>query len=138
MHVNDLITGEISTDEVRKLKDNALYIFRKDFTLQKWHLSAAELKDKSEELENDDTTSLKKTESKTTKILGYTWNKRDDTKNEQPSIKRTILWKLASIYDSLGLISPVTVSMVEWATCAFNWHDQAIALPTNKKIKVRF
>ena len=50
-----------------------------------------------------------------TKMLGLPWNKDEDTLAvEIPSEvkklrKRTILQKLASIYDPLGIISPATI-----------------------------
>ena len=91
-----------------------------------------------------------------TKMLGLPWNKDEDTlAAEIPSEvkklrKRTILQKLASIYDPLGIISPATIigkiiyrdvfdSKLSWddelLDCiVMKWEKWETKLPTKVKV----
>lgn len=100
---NLLKTGE-GEQELKKFKIEATSILESArFPVHKWESDV-------ETLESEDSTNP-------SKILGITWDKRDDTLEVQvpePSdnqllTKRGILSHLATIYDPLGMISPTTV-----------------------------
>ena len=100
---NLMKTGE-EEQELKKFKIEATSILESArFPVHKWESDV-------ETLESEDSTNP-------SKILGITWDKRDDTLEVQvpePSdnqllTKRGILSHLASIYDPLGMISPTTV-----------------------------
>lgn len=103
-YVDNLMkTGE-EEQELKKFKIEATSILESArFPVHKWESDV-------ETLESEDSTNP-------SKILGITWDKRDDTLEVQvpePSdnqllTKRGILSHLASIYDPLGMISPATV-----------------------------
>ena len=129
MYVDDLISGGFSREEVLELKTTATQIFSAGgFKLNKFHSNCeleyeeANIKTSVESPEViikgncNDTTYVKQqlgTQPSETKILGLLWDKKEDSfaieipSNKAKHTKRAILSKLASIYDPLGLISPV-------------------------------
>ena len=116
LYVDDLVTGGTTIDEVMNLKETAIRIFGDaKFELHKWQSNNKALEDQNETVHND--TSHAKQELGTAptecKILGVSWNKQSDTFRvnlnlpRQRETKRGMLKFLASIFDPLGLISPV-------------------------------
>ena len=109
-YVDDFVTGGNTQEEVQKVKEVTIDVFKKaGFELHKWHsnIPRLEMKDDRENVKH---------EQLDCKILGVPWNKKDDTlsvampsKTKEDVTKREILKTLASIYDPLGLISPVTL-----------------------------
>ncbi len=103
------------------MKEETVEIFnRAGFQLHKWHSNVLELENDQTREDNqsktDDesyaTTWLKKDE---TKLLGLKWDKRNDMlavkfPDKQKKITKTaVLQSVASIYDPLGIVSPVTL-----------------------------
>ena len=98
--VDNLMKTGSETEEIRKFKREATEILEgAKFPVHKWESNILELE--NENMPNPG------------KILGHSWDKREDTlelqiKNvseDKPVIKRTILSQLGSIYDPSGLIS---------------------------------
>ncbi|XP_028408199.1 uncharacterized protein LOC114530777 [Dendronephthya gigantea] len=133
MYVDDLVSGGDSVEKVKRLKENAIDIFRDaTFKLYKWHSNIAELESEetkptnpegssksleSSQLQGDETFAKQQFSTKPgqSAILGLAWNKdKDEIKIEFPAdpaspTKRGVLGKIAKVYDPLGLISPITL-----------------------------
>ena len=122
LYVDDLVSGGNAVEEVERLKETAIEIFdRAQFTLHKWHSNVEELESSDPENSSETEQSYAKTQlgvkSQETKQLGVPWNKVEDKigvefpkeVGQDVGTKRTVLSGLASIYDPLGIVSPVTV-----------------------------
>ena len=116
MHVDDLVTGGESLQEVEKIKSDSIELFEKGgFKIHKWHSNEPNLEtnDLNSEKELNFAKEHLGTKANETKILGLNWDKQRDTfrveipTENQPLTKRNVLKTLASIYHSLGFISPV-------------------------------
>ena len=119
LYVDDLLSGGTTVEEAKELKQQAIEIFGDaTFTLHKWHSNERDLEepavpnDKEETYAKQQLGGPKGAESS---MLGLAWNKeRDEIRVSFPETKadvtkRGVLRKLASIYDPLGLASPVTL-----------------------------
>ena len=115
MHVDDLVTGGESLQEVEKIKSDSIELFEKGgFKLHKWHSNEPNLEtnDLSSEKELNSTKEHLGAKANKTKILDLNWDKQRDTfrveipTESQRLTKRNILKTLASIYDT-GFTSPV-------------------------------
>ena len=119
LYVDDLISGGYNSDEVRHFKIKATEIFGEaGFQLHKWHSN-----DKQLESDDVDETDSEQSYAKQqlgvrpeeTKLLGLHWNKTSDTiavpfpAKLGDVTKRGVLQTLASIYDPLGILSPITL-----------------------------
>ena len=117
MHVDDLVTGGESLQEVEKIKSDSIELFEKGgFKLHKWHSNEPNLETNNRNSEKELNFAKEHLGTKTnkeTKILGLNWDKQRDTfrveipTENQPLTKRNVLKTLASIYHPLGFISPV-------------------------------
>ena len=116
MHVDDLVTGGESLQEVEKIKSDSIELFEKGgFKIHKWHSNEPNLEtnDLNSEKELNFAKEHLGTKANETKILGLNWDKQRDTfrveipTENQPLTKRNVLKTLASIYHPLGFISPV-------------------------------
>ena len=103
-YVDNLMKGGCDEEELERFKREATEILESaKFPVHKWESDIATLEDKDV--------------SNPTKFLGHVWNKREDTlevlvnkpESNKPLTKITALKQLGSIYDPLGIISPVTV-----------------------------
>ncbi|XP_011687443.1 PREDICTED: uncharacterized protein LOC105449757 [Wasmannia auropunctata] len=110
-YVDDLLTGADSIEELKELKRNIVDILScAKFELNKWKSNTTEIED----LDSSEAT-VKLGEA--TKILGLWWNTITDTfhyriklKNDKEKVtKRSILSKVAEIYDPLSWIGPIVV-----------------------------
>ena len=119
LYVDDLISGGYNSDEVRNFKTKATEIFREaGFELHKWHSNDKELESEDAD-ETDSEQSYAKQQlgvrPEETKLLGLHWNKASDTiavsfpAKLGDMTKRGVLQTIASIYDPLGIVSPITL-----------------------------
>ena len=115
MYVDDIISGGSVMSKVELFKAELIEIFKRaKFELHKWNSNVPSLESDVPMDVCTEGTSAKEVNNETeTAILGVKWNKRTDelmvtipVKNNDTT-KRGILQYLASIYDVLGLISPV-------------------------------
>ena len=115
-----LISRGNTQEEARNLKESAIPVFQEaKFKLHKWHSSVPELEtvgNVSEEQQESYAKEQLGVKAGETKMLGMGWKRTDDTLDvtfpdpyEQVT-KRGILRSLASVFDPLGLVSPVTLT----------------------------
>ena len=116
LYVDDIITGGDTRNDVLELKGKVKEIFgQAKFDLHKWHSNVPDLEENEEPRPSvqsyaKDQLGVKPGE---TKMLGLPWNKVKDTlsvvipEKVAAITKREILRFLASVYDPLGLVSPV-------------------------------
>ena len=104
--MDDLISGATTVEEAKELKERAIEIFEDaTFTLHKWQSSEPKLEEQPIlPVDIEGTFAMQQ--------LG--WSKECDEmivsfpEWKSDPTKRSILHKLASIYDPLGFVSPVT------------------------------
>lgn len=120
LYVDDIISGGNTVHEAKQRKSEATDILGDaTFSLHKWGSNVGELNGESEGKDDGEEQTaakqqlgVKQTESK---ILGTSWNKTSDTfsvltgSRSESSTKRSILSRLAQIYDPLGIASPLTL-----------------------------
>ena len=103
-YVDNLMTTGSSREQLERFKLEATDILEEGkFPVHKWESNIKELE--SEGMQNP------------SKVLGHIWDKENDTfevqipkqAEEQTVTKRSILSKLGSVYDPLGLMSPTLV-----------------------------
>ena len=122
LYVDDIISGGCTTDKVSSLKETTVSMFEAaKFQLHKWHSNESKLESSEEDSDlqgNNKPSWAKKqlgVQSDETKLLGLTWNKSNDTlavgfpTKPAETTRREILRFLASVYDRLGIVSPVTL-----------------------------
>ena len=123
LYVDDLIHGEYTVEKGKRFKPVACDIFKDaNFVLHKWHSNVPELEEVSNEevnSERDEKSYAKQklitTPTSDVRLLGIPWDKKDDTLSIRiPQLdvidtKRGVLKYLASIYDPLGFLSPITL-----------------------------
>ena len=119
LYVDDIISGGYSSNEVKQFKAKAIQAFKEaGFELHKWQSNDKELE--SEDLGEADSEQLYTKQQlgvrpEETKLLGLNWNKVKDTiavsfpAKLGDVTKRGVLLTLASIYDPLGIVSPITL-----------------------------
>ena len=120
LYVDDLLSGGATVEETKELKEQAIEIFEDaTFTLHKWQANEPKLEQNSVlTVEKEGTFAkqqLGEPQAGGSSLLGLGWNReRDDIIVSFPDweaapTKRGVLRKLASIYDPLGFVSPVTL-----------------------------
>ncbi|XP_066910906.1 uncharacterized protein [Clytia hemisphaerica] len=118
IHVDDLTTGAGSESSAFEFYDNCKTKLKEGgFNLRKFKSNSKNLE--SWIVKDFGSNELEKGEQ--TKVLGVSWNKADDKlcfdfdellQNQiEPLTKRNVMHFIASIYDPLGLINPVVVTM---------------------------
>ena len=116
LYVNDLVRGEETVEQIREKKSTFTEIFSKaTFTLHKWNSNEQELEVEETQKSEDNLSSAKQELGVTSGecgLLELKWKKEIDeigvaypSEAAQPS-RRSILDKIAKIYDPLGLVSP--------------------------------
>ena len=119
LYVDDLLSDGATVEEAKELKEKAIEIFEgATFTLHKWQSNVPRLEESTVSSEEEDTFAkqqLGEPQAGGSSLLGLGWNKKSDEVIvsfpdwEAAPTKRGVLRKLASIYDPLGLVSPVTL-----------------------------
>ena len=111
IYVDNLITGTDSTESAVQLYHGAKSIFREaSMNLREWISNDSLV---NEFIANED-----KASCDSVKVLGHTWNIQGDSlslKKQSPAketttpTKRSVLSEIASVFDPLGLFSPVLI-----------------------------
>jgi hypothetical protein len=119
LYVDNLLSGKPTVGEAKDLKEGAIKIFQDaKFTLHKWHSNNPELESEQSSVETENTFAKQQLGAPTdpeSSLLGLSWNKETDefsvvVPEMKPNVtKRELLSNLASIYDPLGLVAPVTL-----------------------------
>ena len=119
LYVDDLLSGKPTVAEAKKLKEGAIEIFQDaQFTLHKWHSNDPELESEQSSVETENTFAKQQLGAPTdpeSSLLGLSSNKEADefsvvVPEMKPNVtKRELLSNLASIYDPLGYVTPVTL-----------------------------
>jgi hypothetical protein len=122
LYVDDLLTGGQTIPQAEDRKVKTVEIFEDaSFKLHKWNSNVSELEVNGEPSAGNDEETYGKQQlggdSTDTTMLRLKWNKSSDTLTVSfPTVdgvstttKRTILSKLAKVYDSLGVVSPITL-----------------------------
>ena len=121
LHVDNLLNGGQTAEEARKRKSTAIEVFSDaKFVLHKWNSNVAELEETHERENVDSELSFAKqqlgVQTSESKVLGLLWNKQLDTltvtfhqDEDTSNQERTLLKKLAKVYDPLGLTTPFTL-----------------------------
>ena len=157
LYVDDLVSGSKNKEEVKGLYDHASKrLAEGGFKLRKWHTNDKEISrliSENESSKSDQNSANKEAESdsyaketlgtqsqiKGHKVLGLEWDCDKDTLRFDPEklsqtavklhpTKRNILSTLAGLFDPLGIISPITVSMKalfqELSVEKLGWDDE--------------
>ena len=117
--MDDLISGATTVEEAKELKERAIEIFEDaTFTLHKWQSSEPKLEEQPIlPVDIEGTFAMQQLGELCaggSSLLGLGWSKECDEmivsfpEWKSDLTKRSILHKLASIYDPLGFVSPVT------------------------------
>jgi hypothetical protein len=122
LYVDDLLTGGQTITQAEDRKERTVEIFEDaSFKLHKWNSNVSELEVNGEpSAGNDEETYAKQQlggDSTDTTMLGLKWNKSSDTitvsfstvDSVSTTTKRTILSKLAKVYDPLDVVSSITL-----------------------------
>ncbi|XP_044757810.1 uncharacterized protein LOC123315965 [Coccinella septempunctata] len=107
-YVDDLLSGADTIEEARHIQKEVTDLLRKrGFNIRKW---------KYNELTESKSTVTLDDKNGPTKTLGITWTPREDNiqylikrNSEHRLTKRKILSEIATIFDPLGLLSPVII-----------------------------
>ena len=150
LYVDDLITRGTTVAEIQTQKEKTIEVFDDaTFTIHKWHSNVPELEPKNQSPSEISELTYAKSqlagiEQPDGKLLGVPWDRKHDTisvtltPDAEPVTKRSILSKLAQIYDPLGLASPTTLTgkLVYRSACdsKMPW-DADLPEPLRKKWK---
>lgn len=116
--VDDILSGQEDLKTAKELQNQLINMLNKGgFVLRKWSSNNAELLQNITN-DNQDDTLLTIPLDENRKSLGVAWSPSEDcfyfkikvTKNEQPT-KRFILSEVAKIFDPLGWLAPIIISM---------------------------
>ena len=122
LYVDDLLTGGQTIPQAEDRKEKTVEIFEDaSFKLHKWNSNVSELEVNGEPSAGNDEETYDKQQlggdSTDTTMLRLKWNKSSDTitvsfptvDSVSTTTKRTILSKLAKVYDIIGVVSPITL-----------------------------
>lgn len=118
LYVDDLLTGGRNGTQAKQRKEKAMG--DATFELHKWNSNLKQLEEESIQMQTPEDQTYAKQQLNVnpaeSKMLGLKWDKQRDTlsvvfptEEVQPT-KRSILAKLAKIYDPLGLVAPITLT----------------------------
>lgn len=115
--MDDIFCGANSISELKEIKHQLIQLCEAGcFPLQKWRSNCPELLPQNPDKTNEDTTV--EIEPSLNKILGLVWHSDTDTlhfsvlpQHITRVTKRIILSEIARLYDPLGLISPILITV---------------------------
>ena len=157
-YVDDLVTGENSVENALELKSKArARLSEGGFTLRKWVTNSDELRQELEKNESSGQGSEDESYAKSSlgvvttkgshKVLGMSWDIEHDMFQfdfsqvveraaSLPITKRSVLSIVASLYDPLGILSPVVVAakilFQEMCVSGLDW-DQEVGEDESKR-----
>ncbi|XP_053619959.1 uncharacterized protein LOC128680687 [Plodia interpunctella] len=119
IYIDDVISGSSTLTEARETKRQLIALFGLgSFELRKWISNRPELlSDLPAEACLSEAFTFTETEDTTVKVLGLKWEPASDSfvfnvnSSFLPCTKRTILSKVARIFDPLGFLSPLTIKV---------------------------
>ncbi|XP_076638833.1 uncharacterized protein LOC143350692 [Colletes latitarsis] len=133
-YVDDVLTGAETIDQAIKLRDELIKLSAKGcFELRQWVSNEPKLIESLRKLDNTEHIALDTVEAK--KTLGLYWNANKDTLGyslkqapaRQKITKRTILARVAQLFDPLGLLGPIIVQakliMQDLWKCQVDWDE---------------
>ena len=121
LYVDDLLTGGRNGTQAKQRKEKVISILGDaTFELHKWNSNLKQLEEENIQMQTPEDQTYAKQQLNVnptkSKMLGLKWDKQRDTlsvviptEEVQPT-KRSILAKLAKIYDPLGLVAPITLT----------------------------
>lgn len=118
-YMDDLLSGASTKGELIKIRNDLIKILEKaGMPLMKWSTNDPDLiSDIIGNKSDKETTKTWTTDPSISKILGLCWDSRKDTFHYKvqkqsegiPTTKRTILARIAAIFDPLGFVGPVVL-----------------------------
>jgi hypothetical protein len=137
-YVDDLLTGSNSVEELVLLRDNLIKILRSaGFELAKWASNNSKCLPDTSQIQSNNPQTINLDKHAETKTLGLSWNCSEDIlKYKLNSIqipekltKRNMLSVISTIFDPLGLVSPVIVKAKVilqqlWSIQNLGWDQQ--------------
>ena len=116
LYVDDVISGTDTVDQARNLKEVSVTVFGEEgFELHKWHSNVPEMEAEAALRDEGQTYAKEQLGVKPdeAKLLGLPWNKKEDTlavtftRDSAETSKREMFKNLASMFDPLGVASPI-------------------------------
>ncbi|XP_052785982.1 uncharacterized protein LOC128221411 [Mya arenaria] len=112
IYMDNLVTGTDSVGVAKDLyRDSKVMFNEAKMNLREWNTNSVELKSVIESKDLAD--------EQVTTVLGHTWDIQNDTialnqvknlnENDKAITKRNVLKQIASVFDPMGLLSPVTL-----------------------------
>lgn len=116
-YVDDLLTGADELETAISMQQELIYMLRKGgFTLRKWSSNHPALLERLAHEDVEQNVLVNFGNERVIKALGLLWNPTTDKlmfcvqfKQDTEFTKRSVLRIIASIYDPLGLLSPITI-----------------------------
>lgn len=134
--VDDLLTGSDSIEHLKTIANQLIQILKSGgFQLTKWTSNNIGCLPDTINSNENETLDISFNKDNSQKTLGIYWNCRDDSlsykikpiESSSVTTKREMLSKLASVYDPLGLISPVIIKMKilfqQLWSISLDWND---------------
>nr|CAH7763987.1 unnamed protein product [Callosobruchus chinensis] len=119
MYVDDLLAGADNVKQAQRICNQIYSILKsRGFELRKWRSNCKESISQFEDSCNSQSLDFSLNKEHDSKLLGLSWNSETDTLHykilatplgQEKVTKRTILSKIATIFDPLGLLGPCIV-----------------------------
>lgn len=138
-YMDDLMSGSENEEKTKKMCEEIKLILSKgNFKMQKWSSNSEEVLKFLKEGEDTNSTKdgIEIKLDKVIKILGLTWDRKDDTfkftinlpEISCPVTKRSILSDVARLFDPFGWLSPVIINakvlIQKLWLCNMGWDDE--------------
>ncbi|GBN70409.1 hypothetical protein AVEN_118910-1, partial [Araneus ventricosus] len=141
IYVDDIIGGHQNTDDAYHTSTECMHIFREaGMTLHKWQTNSEELRKLwiKEDMVSGDSSQVVEPSGLPFKVLGVSWNKREDSLyfdvqnlvtflSSRVNSKRCLLQAIGRIFDPVGFLGPFVLSvkllMQEIWKLSLDWDD---------------